>query len=258
MNIKFTNSNMSGKSIPNTRTLYHPINKDFILSSELSRMYKSDTIHFDSNIAFSISKSFIDTLYSHGMILNIRDDFDDKQLTSISSMMTDRSTFRYCVVNSLRYISDCYENLPNDRERFYEYITRNTGHIFIHPGFVTLLRIYVLCSIIDFLNIDDSLLFPIHKNIGYAIEEYLSSVLESDQDYRNQIHIFYYDNHKSRLKIKVKLESFIIIIKHRIDKMKNRTYTKKTFINKLHKYNQLKYFINNNPQSGTSTVLRFL
>lgn len=246
---------MNVQHIRDTWILYHSINKDFILSSELSSMYKLGTIYFDSNIAFNIASSFIDTLYAHDMILNISDDFDDKQRTSISNMMTDRSVFRYCIINSLRYISDCYENLLNEHERFHEFLTRNTGRIFIYPGFVTLLRIYVLCSIIDHLNVDDSLLFPIHKNIGYTIEEYF---LENSQDYRTQIYsLNTFTEQKSKLTIKVKLESFISIIKHLINKMKNRTYTKKTFVNRLHTYNQLKYFNNKNPQQGNLTVLLF-
>ena len=239
MNIIFTNVDIITGDTRDIWKLSPPLHKDFILSCELSSMYKSNTIYFDSNILYCISRSVIDDVYTQNMIVHPRhDNFNETQRISISNMLMNSSMFQSAVIDCLRYISDCYE-------RSYEFLTRvHTGRIFTDPGCITLIRLYILCNLIEHLNVDDSLLFSKYKNIGYIIEEYLSSIIQNSQNYNFSGCI----DHKSKLTIKVKLDSFIVIIKHLIAKIKNRTYKKKTFINRLQTYNHISYFCNINPQ----------
>ena len=259
MILKFKNNSEIIQHIQDVWTICPPLHKDFILSSKLSDMYTKDIINFDSDVAFSISNSFVNNLYIHNMILNISDDFDEKKSILISNMILDRCLLlRSSVVDSLRYISDCYENLPNEYDRFIAYVTKNDSyHESTYFGCTRLIRIHVLCDVIHHLNVDDSLLFSEYKNIGYIIEEYLS-LINSRRGY------ILYDLktsdpvQQSILTIKVTLKLFVTIIKYLVDKMKNRTYSKRTFINKLQTYNQLSYFCNINPQKGNITTLRFI
>ena len=256
MYIKFTNVNVNVQHICDEWKLSHPINKDFILSSDLSHMYNKNTIHFDSNILYCIASSFIDDIYNNNMILNLPDDFNETQRTHISNMLMDKSMFQSAVVDCLSYISDCYKNLPNEYSRFIFYITCKDRNY--KSRYVRLIRIHVLCSLIEHLNIDDSLLLSEYESIGYIIKEYLSSSIALSHP-SSQTYILRDSNtQKTLLKIGIVLKSFVTIIKHLINKMKNRTYIKRTFINRLHTYNQLSYFINNNPQKGHITKLRFI
>ena len=259
MIIKFKNNSEIIHPIQDVWTITPPLHKDFILSSELSNMYIKDTINFDSNVAFNIANSFVKNLHVHNMILNINDDFDEKQSILVSNMIFDRCLLlRSSVVDSLRYISECYENLPNEYDRFITYVTKHDSyHESTYFGCTRLIRIHVLCYVIQHLNVNDSLLFFEYKNIGYIIEEYLS-LISSRRGY------ILYDLRtsdslqESILTIKVTLKLFVTIIKHLVDKMKNRIYSERTFINKLQTYNQLSYFCNINPQKGNLTTLRFI
>ena len=175
---------------------------------------------------------------------------------NVQLMFLYLSKYKKFILKLLLFFNQCYDihHSMSKKERLCE-LEKLLGNFNTFEDCIDWTIHFALLHImIDYLNIDTRILFDSNYMLeGYFYDFYIMNPIW-------QVDILYSQYLTNDIKINIDLTKFRHVTSQSVDKLHYKHKKDGSHIvTKLHKYNQLSYFLkNNNPREGVITTLRFI